>query len=113
MRLPALAAVVVTALALPGQALAGTVTRTDAAITYTADPAAAAREEVVVGTEGGSAFVQSTLGATSADCTQTDANRVDCDPAAAFVVNLLDFDDSVAGDLVTTAAALEAHGGAG
>jgi hypothetical protein len=107
------AAVGAVALALPGQALAGTVTQNAAAITYTADPATAADERVDLGFENGMAFVSSERGVTSPDCTETDPNRVDCPLTSAFIVNLLGFNDTVNADQVTGGATLEAHGGSG
>ena len=107
-------AVAVVLLAFPATGSAGTVTRSDSAITYTAGSGTQG-EQVDLGIEGGFAFVQSARGATSAsaDCAQTDDTRVDCTPAAAFVVNLLGLDDSVNADAVTGPMTLIAHGGAG
>lgn len=98
---------------LPASAQAGTVTRTDAAITYTAAPATQADERIEVGIEGATAFVTSERGVTSADCTNDGPNRVDCTPAASFVVNLLGFNDYVGADAVTGAIWLEARGNGG
>ena len=55
----------------------------------------------------------STAGATAGagGCTQSGRDRVDCLPTPAFVVRLLGAADRVAGDGVTDAATLEAHGG--
>jgi hypothetical protein len=101
------------ALLLPGAAEAGTVTRTSSAITFNAQQATAADERVDVGVENGFGFVTSERGVTSSDCTETDPNRVDCDLSPAFIVNLLGFNDSLAAQLLTNGATLEAHGGAG
>lgn len=101
------------ALVLPAAALASTVIRDANAITVQADPATAAGERLELGIENGMAFVTSDRGVTSAACTQTDANRVDCAPAAAFVVNFLGFDDSLGTDSLTGTAGVEARGGAG
>ena len=108
-----LLAAVALALALPASAQAGTVTRTDAAITYTADPATQADERIEVGFESPFTFVTSERGVTSGDCTETDPNRVDCDPAAAFIVNLLGFNDNVGASQYSGPMTMEAHGNGG
>jgi uncharacterized membrane protein len=86
------ASLVVLSLLPAAVANAGTVSRTSNAITYQADPAAGAREEVSLGLKAGQMFVTSSRGATSSDCPGGDGTRVDCSPAAGFVVNLLGFD---------------------
>jgi hypothetical protein len=104
----------VVVLALPGQALAGTVTRTEAAITYDADPATGVGERVDIGIENGLAFVYSDRGVTgSFPCTEDPPNRVDCPLTPAFIVNFLGFNDSLGAEEVTGPATLEAHGRGG
>ena len=101
------------ALALPSQALAGTVTQSASAVSYTADPATGADERVSLGIEAGNGFVTSERGVTSTNCTDTPPNRVDCGPTSAFFVNFLGFNDVVDADQVTGGATLDAHGGGG
>src|SRR5262245_28155302 len=102
-------------LSLPAAAHAGVVVRDAGSITYNAAPATGLGERVDVGIENGLAFVTSERGVTtsSADCTETDPNRVDCTISPAFVVNMLGLDDSLSGVLVTGTQTLEAHGRGG
>lgn len=99
----------------PALAEAGTVTQTASAITYTADPATQAPENLELGFASPFAFVTSEVGVTTTDpeCTETGPNRVDCDPAAGFIVNLLGFNDRVGATQVTGPMTLEARGNGG
>ena len=113
LRIAAAAGLLALALALPGQALAGTVTQDANAITYNASPGG--DESVTVGIESGLAFVSSGRGVTSsaAGCTEPDPNRVECDPSPLFIVNFLGFSDALDADQVTGATSVEAHGAGG
>ena len=103
------------ALGLPATALAGVVVRDASSITYNAAQATGTGESVDVGIENGLAFVSSDQGvtSTSAGCTATPPNRVDCPISPAFIVNLLGFDDTLHGTQVTGPQTLEAHGRGG
>ena len=100
------------ALVLPASAAAGTVTRTDAAMTYTAD--GAADENVNVGIDGSTAYVDSVRGVTDpgGDCTVLD-NRVDCPLVPLFVLSFLGTADTLRTSVGTGSAAVDVHGGGG
>ena len=98
---------------VPAAAQAGTVTRDSAAITYTAAPDAGAAERVQVGLDGGTAFVESDRGVDSADCTEAEPTRAECDPAPGFIVFLLGFGDTVSAAATVGAMTMEVHGGDG
>jgi Ca2+-binding RTX toxin-like protein len=101
-------------LLLPAAAQAGTVNRTDALITFTAESSTQAAEEVTLGSENGMLVVSSVRPVTNPDnnCTETDANRIDCPPAPAFLLNFLGFEDRLSTDTNLTQT-IEAHGAGG
>jgi Ca2+-binding RTX toxin-like protein len=100
------------ALMLPASAAAGTVARTDAAMTYTAD--GAADENVTVGIDGSVAYVDSVRGVTDpgGSCTLL-ANRVECPLVPLFVVTFLGSGDTLRTGVGTGSAAVDVHGGGG
>ena len=110
----ATAAALALALACPAAAAAGTVTHEPGVkITYSADPAAVAAENVTVGVESGEAFVLSDRGiSVPGGCHSSESTLVYCPVAPLFVVNVLGFDDHL-GTQLPGAAALEVHGGGG
>jgi Ca2+-binding RTX toxin-like protein len=102
------------ALAFPAAAAAGTVTRSDASMTYTAD--GAADENVTVGIDGTTsmAYVDSTRGVTDpgGDCSLVDT-RVDCPFVPLFVVTFLGTRDTLRTAVGTAVTAVDVHGGGG
>ena len=103
-------------LVLPAAALAGTVTLSGGTITYQAEDATNAAENVDLAVDGGgTAFVVSNNASIStSNCTATSAASVDCGPfGGLFLVNFLEFDDAMSAEVQTGPAAVEAHGGAG
>jgi hypothetical protein len=98
------------ALAFPVTADAGTVSRTNTAITY---QGAGGNDSVRVGSDGVLAFVESTFAITEANCPLASSTRADCPPAPAFVVNLLGGSDAIDGEAVTDGTVLRADAGAG
>jgi Ca2+-binding RTX toxin-like protein len=111
--LPVLAALA--ALVLPAPALAGTLTRDAAQITYSFDPAAVTGEGVGVRVEGGETIVRSDLGfSDSSACAMDDATTRSCPLTPRLVFNGGGFNDSMTTDTPTTGVVtIEAHGGAG
>jgi hypothetical protein len=114
-RFLAMSTTVVAALALlpAGSAIAGTVTRTDSAVTYQANTTTPAAEVVELEFTGGDTMtVTSTRGAGSLDCPDSGIKAY-CPAAAGFVVNLAGYDDVLTTALLTAPAPVEAHGAAG
>jgi hypothetical protein len=114
-RLVGVGAAIAAALTLlpAGSASAGTVTRTESAVTYQAGAAPAAAEVVELGFQaGGNMTVTSNRGVASTDCPNNGV-RAYCPATAGFVVNLLGYDDAVTTAELTAPATVEAHGGGG
>jgi hypothetical protein len=100
--------------ALPAAGQAGTVTRTEAAITYTAAGEAAEAVEIGLNGDNGKHYVYAAQGATAPpECNQVEPTRTECDPADGFVVNLLGGDDNVGLGTIVGTATLEVRAGAG
>jgi putative metal-binding protein/hemolysin type calcium-binding protein len=114
-RLVGVGAAVAAALTLlpAGSASAGTVTRTTSAVTYQANPATGAGEDVALGfAVGGNMTVTSNRGVASSDC-ENNGFRAYCPAAPGFVVTFLGFDDILTTAELIAPAPVEAHGAAG